>query len=164
VCDAVIPSTVTLKARCCSRECGITYQNRKRTVEKIVRIAAERRMCEACGEPIPPERHGAVKFCSWECKHRTHNAYYRERYRGRIRETLYGLTEDQYNDLLRAQGGTCAICRRNDWPGRHHSPCVDHDHTTGVVRGLLCDSCNQGLGRFGDDPARLRAAADYLGG
>lgn len=74
----------------------------------------------------------------------------------------YGLTTSQYDELLAEQDGKCAICGNVEagaWGGRLP---VDHDHVTGDVRGLLCHSCNGGLGQFGDDPERLLAAAAYL--
>jgi hypothetical protein len=71
--------------------------------------------------------------------------------------TEYGITLTQYETLLEKQGGGCAICGRKE-----KCLCVDHDHATGRVRGLLCGSCNNGLGRFKDDPKRLRRAANYL--
>ena len=67
------------------------------------------------------------------------------------------ITLDQFEELTAAQDGHCALCGRV--PKQLH---VDHDHGTGRVRALLCSTCNTGLGKFGDDPARLRAAADYL--
>lgn len=75
----------------------------------------------------------------------------------------YGLTPESYIDLLTAQGGRCAICQRTD-PGcsRHARLAVDHCHTTGKVRGLLCNGCNRGIGFLMDNPTILRAAADYL--
>lgn len=76
----------------------------------------------------------------------------------------YGITVEQYDAMLAAQGGGCAIC--GDPPDgvgragvRLH---VDHCHATNRVRGLLCNSCNNGLGRFRDRPELLRAAAAYL--
>lgn len=80
----------------------------------------------------------------------------------------YGLTLEQFDALLLTQGGTCAICQSADpkskngasRPGQFH---VDHDHTTGAVRGLLCSPCNTGLGSFRDDTARLAEAIRYLG-
>lgn len=64
------------------------------------------------------------------------------------------------------QGGVCAICKR---PETHHDPsgrtkrlAVDHDHQTGLVRGLLCHGCNAALGLMADDPARLEEAARYI--
>lgn len=74
----------------------------------------------------------------------------------------YGLTHEQYEERRRAQGGLCAICSRPPADGdRLH---VDHCHASTVVRGLLCGSCNRGLGLFGDQPGRLEKAAAYLRG
>jgi len=77
----------------------------------------------------------------------------------------YGLTARAYQDLKDSTGGTCPICGRAlTFTGRS-SPSravVDHCHTTGQVRGIICHPCNSGLGRFGDDPSTLRLAASYL--
>lgn len=74
----------------------------------------------------------------------------------------FGITVEQYRDLLSQQDGGCAICRAplGDLSGRRLA--VDHCHDTGRVRGLLCGACNLGLGKFGDDPERLERAALYL--
>jgi hypothetical protein len=77
------------------------------------------------------------------------------------REKTYGLTQEAFDALLFAQDGRCAICR-SEKPGGRGGFAVDHCHTAGHVRGLLCVNCNNGLGRFKDDPVRLLAAADYL--
>lgn len=80
-------------------------------------------------------------------------------------KTKYNLTPEQHDEMLAAQNGLCALCGNPPDPNgvraasRLH---VDHDHLTGVVRELLCNVCNQGLGHFRDDPALLRAAADYI--
>jgi len=72
----------------------------------------------------------------------------------------YGITVEQYDAMLAAQGGVCAICGRE--PNPNISLHVDHDHETGALRGLTCFRCNQAMGAFGEDPRLLRAAADYL--
>ena len=74
------------------------------------------------------------------------------------RHTLrqYNLGEHDYVELVDKQGGQCVIC------GKTCALVVDHCHTSGRVRGLLCSLCNTGLGALGDDPDRLRAAAEYL--
>lgn len=83
---------------------------------------------------------------------------------------LYGLTQDDYDRMLAAQGGCCAICKTSD-PGKGTRFHVDHDHGCcpgtaascgACIRGLLCNNCNKGLGQFRDDPIRLRAALEYL--
>lgn len=74
----------------------------------------------------------------------------------------YGLTLDDFDTLLAAQGGLCAVCRQDPRTGRWREPHVDHDHSTGKVRGILCHPCNTALGLAGEDPARLRALAAYL--
>jgi hypothetical protein len=80
-------------------------------------------------------------------------------------KTQFGLTDEQYAAMLEEQDGRCAICRRPEIierNGRRVNLAVDHDHATGRVRGLLCSRCNNGVGRFDDDPDRLRAAAEYI--
>lgn len=70
----------------------------------------------------------------------------------------YDLTIEEFDAMREAQGFACAICRELF----DRTPHVDHDHETGAVRGLLCSSCNTGLGHFKDDPVRIAAAAVYL--
>lgn len=77
----------------------------------------------------------------------------------------FGLTPEQYEEMLSKQNGVCAICEQPETGkvrGITKPLAVDHDHATGKVRGLLCDRCNHALGRMQDQPARLRRAADYL--
>jgi|JI10StandDraft_1071094.scaffolds.fasta_scaffold11408_5 hypothetical protein len=77
----------------------------------------------------------------------------------------HGISPAEYNGMLEAQGGGCAICGSPDARTKrkgHRPLVVDHDHKTGAVRGLLCDPCNNGLGRFDDDIERLKKAAHYL--
>lgn len=74
----------------------------------------------------------------------------------------YGITLDDYARLLETQDGRCAICGGMDPGGGFKNFSVDHDHITGQLRGLLCVSCNRGLGLFHDDPVRLESAIQYL--
>lgn len=72
----------------------------------------------------------------------------------------YNLTVEDYNVMLAKQKGVCAICE-TPCPTKR-SLAVDHDHKTGLVRGLLCTNCNNGLGRFKDDKKLLTKALKYL--
>lgn len=73
----------------------------------------------------------------------------------------YRITEKDYLDLLRQQDGVCAIC--GSYPTPRRRLVVDHDHESGAVRGLLCPSCNAGVGMLKDDVAVLQSAISYLG-
>ena len=73
----------------------------------------------------------------------------------------YGITLEYFFEMRERQKGLCAICGDvlPSWGIKCH---VDHDHTTGKVRGLLCHGCNVGLGKFHDNSSLMRKAADYL--
>ena len=82
----------------------------------------------------------------------------------------YGLDEDGFQIMWECQFGRCWICKK-----QMHMPilgrgqdldcvCVDHDHSTGKVRDLLCSACNKGLGYFSDDVSKLKNAINYLSG
>jgi len=75
----------------------------------------------------------------------------------------FGLTLEEYEELLRSQEGVCALCSTDKPKGRGAFH-VDHDHLTGLIRGLLCHACNSGLGSLGDDPVRVARAVKYLRG
>ena len=70
----------------------------------------------------------------------------------------HGLSLEEYEALLRTQNGACAICKKK--PARWL--CIDHCHSTGVVRGLLCVKCNTGLGLYNEDPSFMHSAIAYL--
>lgn len=82
-------------------------------------------------------------------------------------QTRYGVSREAYNELLKKQGNRCAICdiHKDDYAEQHKVHrflVVDHNHSTGAVRGLLCNNCNISIGAMRDSPLRLRRAAEYL--
>lgn len=86
-------------------------------------------------------------------KHTEKRLSYRRKY-------LYGLSEEEYQDMLFKSGGNCEICGGTCKTGR--ALAVDHCHTTGKVRGLLCTRCNNAIGNFEDNVSILKAAITYL--
>lgn len=74
----------------------------------------------------------------------------------------FGITPDEYNAMYQAQDGVCAICQQPETTAGKTFLAVDHDHKTGVIRGLLCGNCNKGLGYLRDDSALLARAINYL--
>lgn len=131
----------------------------------------------------------AAKAKSWKEKNPERAAELQKQYRERNRELLnakrkaiyeankpaeqaarrrskiksYGLSPEQFEQMLAQQSGRCAICK-TDKPTVKigGSFRIDHCHSTGKVRGLLCMKCNSGLGMFSDSPEVLIAAAEYL--
>ncbi|AQT28460.1 endonuclease VII [Mycobacterium phage Pistachio] len=74
---------------------------------------------------------------------------------------VYGITADEYWAIYEFQGGKCYGCRRAN--GKRKRLSVDHDHETGIVRGLLCTACNRNvLGHLRDDPEAFQRFIDYL--
>lgn len=89
----------------------------------------------------------------------------KERHKRHALMRSFGMSLEQYNDMLTAQGHVCRICGSKEIHSRAGTPrslSVDHCHTTGEVRGILCHNCNHGLGNFRDNPEFLRAAAQYI--
>ena len=131
------------------------------------------RVCTKCGQTKPlflfykrtgrEVRESACKDCR--------NKYERERYRvdvGRRTEIVihnrkrrYGISPQDLVAMFKAQEYKCACCS-DLLPEVTRHVHIDHDHNTGAVRGVVCRDCNMALAYGRDDPARLRAAADYL--
>lgn len=87
-------------------------------------------------------------------------------HKGRVRRLMkkYGLTEADYIQMLEDQDSKCAICGATDnrYANQERWFAVDHDHITGEVRGLLCQTCNRMIGLAGDSVSTLQAAVEYL--
>ena len=116
------------------------------------------RLCEKLKRQTVEWRESANKRArKWRSENRERaNAIARA---GRIK-SVFGITWDDYAAMLSAQGGVCAICKNPCKSGRRLA--IDHDHSTGKVRALLCGGCNTGLGGFRENPASLVAAAEYV--
>ena len=104
----------------------------------------------------------------WTEKHKERIKQYKKDYRlkqdknyGKIKRLReHGLTLDDYELLLKKQKGVCAICGKK--PSKNKRFAIDHDHDTGLIRGLLCFRCNFGLSYFSEDYEQLRKATLYL--
>jgi hypothetical protein len=107
---------------------------------------------------IKPKTGTTYWVCFARGRQRSLDAKRRQGARNRLR-TRYGLSPEEYDELLARHGDRCAICGVERGSRRL---AVDHCHRTLRVRGLLCSNCNRGIGFFGDSPERLMAAARYL--
>ncbi|MFF4697611.1 endonuclease VII domain-containing protein [Streptomyces chattanoogensis] len=153
-----------LQVRCrgCVAEYGAAhYRRRREALGKKIRekahVPSGHKECRQCGGIKPhSEWHRnatASDGLSTRCK-----ACRAVRSRAGHLKRQYGIAEAQRDEMIAAQAGVCAICRKA--PAVH----VDHCHKTGKVRGVLCFNCNSALGKLGDDPDAIRRAIAYLEG
>ena len=103
-------------------------------------------------------RHGSCKVC--ESKRKAKYRYTTEQARAYWLKNQFGISVDEYNTMFESQQGKCAIC--DDAPTKTRRLAVDHCHTDGKIRGLLCFRCNATLGKFNDDITLFQKAIEYL--
>ena len=123
--------------------------------------------CPMCNEyKLPEEFHNnssTINGLEHQCKKCRKNYYTTE---GRASKYMmkqkFNMTIEQYDELLEKQNGVCAICGRLNTDPQKGRFCIDHDHKTGKVRGLLCTKCNIALGDFDDNINSLAKAIKYL--
>lgn len=143
----------------------------------------ETKTCTQCQETKPltdyhkdPRNHSKTVSICKVCR-RTYNKSWRIKnpnkvrqmtQRGRDKRRLasykakYGITLEQLNQMMVDQNYRCRLCKRQFDETGSYRPVVDHDHKTGIVRGLLHNNCNSGLGYFEDDPNLLESAWAYI--
>lgn len=106
------------------------------------------------------EEEREVHRARHRARHQANKAEANRGRRDRYLKYTYGITLEQYEEIEAAQNGICAIC---DEPCQTFKRlCVDHDHTTGKIRGLLCSKHNRAMGLFGDNPEMLEKAITYI--
>jgi hypothetical protein len=155
-------------------KCAAKERMQKRYPEHAAALKAGNKICGSCKKKKPlnvfsnsPSRSSGVSGWCKECE----NKHKQTKYKDRIRNSnlkKYGLDQKSYQQLLQKQGNKCKICGiySEIAPGVGFSKggvlCVDHDHLTNKIRGLLCSKCNTGLGLFFDDISNLENAILYL--
>lgn len=117
--------------------------------------------CEPCGVEHKRTRHAETQ-AAWREKDPERHMVSKANFDLK----KYGLTLDDYNRMFAEQGGACAVCKTKEPKGRGVTRrfAVDHCHTTGKVRGLLCHHCNAALGMVNDNIEILEKLIDYLKG
>lgn len=143
----------------CKRDLSDTEFHFRDKVRGVRR--AECKMCVRAYKKRYGDRNAAdlkIRRAAQHVKHRAANV---ERMRVWRFKNRYGITPAQYDVWFAHQGGACALCGS---PPGSKALCVDHDHETGRVRGLLCLQCNSALGKLGDSVASLKRALAYVQG
>ena len=144
-------------------------------------VSAIEKKCPRCKKKFPIEEFGKSSYYCKSCAYfytkrwRESNPRWKESQkeyrkkavdsiRNRYLKRTYDITLNDYHDMLKKQNYKCAICGSEDAKNMYKAGtfCVDHDHETGKVRGLLCDLCNVGLGKFRDSSVFLSKASLYI--
>lgn len=138
--------------------------------EVYVKKHPQARKFQRYEQPSPKEKKWCPACKSWKFLHnfsvarsqaKGRAAYCRACYSDKWIQRKYGLTRTEYDILFKQQNKRCAICGTANFAGRCGIH-VDHKHSDGSIRALLCGCCNQALGLFKDNPLLLRKAATYL--
>ena len=182
-------STGEWRKKFCNPKCNTAWHNAKRkTTKDLDRVCI---VCSAVFKPMQRTGIGR-KWCSEECRltilrnykprrnqaeldRKKKHAEYQRKYLAKNKDKQkhqdlikkYGISLDQYKEQHQVQSGVCAICGNPETivdkrSKRVRHLAVDHNHTTGQIRGLLCMGCNQGIGNFQEDLDRLKKAVTYL--
>lgn len=126
--------------------------------------------CPSCGE-IGKPRVATKGYLCKPCASARAKQWYKdnpEKYFFNQLRAKYGISKEDYLNMVEAQNNKCAICYQeetveNQWkPGEKRRLAVDHDHNTGLIRGLLCYRCNTTLGKMEDNVGWLRNMINYL--
>lgn len=138
--------------------------------EKVALLVKEREAAKRRYAANPERQKEATRH--WRSRQPDHvqgvrsEQHRRNQANGKAREwhlRKYGITLEDEQALYDQQGGCCAICGAALGPyGLNRHAHLDHDHATGIVRGILCRGCNLGLGNFMDEPTLLEIAITYL--
>jgi hypothetical protein len=129
-------------------------------------IISNNKQCTLCKQDLPSTNfYRQGKYLASRCKdcvssHRKAN-YNSELENARQRKKNYGVSAEQYDEMLKRQNYSCKLCNKTVEDNKQRLA-VDHCHDTGKVRGLLCSTCNLGLGYFLDDASLLSKAIRYL--
>ena len=86
----------------------------------------------------------------------------KEAYKSTVIKSKYGVTLEEYNEMLGGQNYKCAICGSDNSGRGDEAFCIDHNHKTGKIRGLLCHNCNIGLSKFKENISNLEKSIKYL--
>lgn len=114
--------------------------------------------CRECSNRYSITKHYQNKEFNNARSRKWHHSHPKEAKNNALKRK-FGMLYDDYEKMLLAQDGVCAICHN---PNKNRSLIVDHNHTTNAIRELLCDNCNKGIGFFLDDIELLRKAMKYL--
>lgn len=139
--------------------------------------------CNQCSETLPLEnfykRNDSTKYqnkCK-KCMDKNYKNYYKNNSekilnqqqtqsldKRREQEYLrkYNMTLNEWNSIFESQNFSCAICGTKNFTGAGFKPHVDHNHSNGKIRGLLCADCNHGIGKLKEDISILYKAIEYL--
>ena len=155
----------------CGEEKPLTEEFFRPNPTKGLRLGC--RECEnkaaALSRALNPEkaREAARKWSKEhpEQRNATKRAWYarnKDKHKDSVLKRMYGLPLEEYTRILTAQGGTCGICKTATEGNCGRQLSVDHNHSTGEVRGLLCGRCNSVLGFIDEHPGVLERAIEWL--
>lgn len=171
ICKAVLEqksyedSSQFAKRQTCGASCAGKLTGRKTRQNRLVREATGTKVCRICEQEKSltefPKKHKLAK---------AHGGVYPQSYcfacedelkRAHRLETYFNITTVEYERIKEYQNSGCAICGFKPAPTQSRLA-IDHNHKSGLIRGLLCSFCNRALGRFKDNVEFLKRAAAYL--